>query len=84
MTKPAKLYASLLANPRQTIPFRDFERLLSAFGFRLDRTRGSHCHYIRPGVREVFTINPSGKDAHRYQVQALLDLVEAYRLDMPE
>jgi len=51
MTKPAKLYASLLANPRQVVTFRDFERLLEAFGFCLDRTVGSHRHYVRPGVR---------------------------------
>ena len=43
MTKPSKLYQRLLSSGGVgTISFRDFERLLSAFGFELDRTVGSH------------------------------------------
>jgi hypothetical protein len=40
MTQITKLYAGLLANPRSTLSFRDFEALLGAFGFELSRTRG--------------------------------------------
>ena len=38
MTKPSKLYEQLLANPGTIISFRDFERLLEAFGWQHKRT----------------------------------------------
>lgn len=80
MTKPSKLYELLLANPATIISFRDFERLLGAFGWEHKRTRGSHRHYLHPQVHTVLTINPDGKSAHRYQVRLLLELVEEYGL----
>lgn len=58
MTKPAKLYEQLLAKPSMIISFRDFERLLEAFGWVLRRTKGSHrimctraCRSCRPLIR---------------------------------
>ena len=45
MTKPSKLYQQLLANPGTIISFRDFERLVHAFGWEHRRTKGSHRHY---------------------------------------
>lgn len=66
MTQIAKLYAGILTNPAGTISFRDFERLLVAFGFTLDRTKGSHRQYIHPNVPFVLTVLPEGKDAKRY------------------
>lgn len=83
MTKPSKLYASLLANPARLISFRDFERLLIAFGFEHDRTVGSHRHYVHARVPHILTINP-GKDAKRYQVRRMLDIIEAFGLSMDE
>jgi predicted RNA binding protein YcfA (HicA-like mRNA interferase family) len=84
MTKPSKLYDQLLANPGTTISFRNFERLLSAFGFELDRTVGSHRQYVHPDLRRTFPIQPSGKDAKRYQVREFLELVEHYGLHLTE
>jgi predicted RNA binding protein YcfA (HicA-like mRNA interferase family) len=63
MTQIAKLYAALLANPRARISFRDFERLLRAAGFRLDRTKGSHRHYVHDAVPWILTVLPEGKGA---------------------
>ena len=40
MTRIAKLYAATVANPRYSLSFRDFERLLTAFGFGLVRATG--------------------------------------------
>ena len=80
MTKPDKLYQQLLASTSRTISFRDFERLLRALGFALDRTVGSHRHYVHPNVPPVLTINSDGPDAKRYQVRRLLELVEQYGL----
>ena len=80
MTKPSKLYEQLLANAGTIISFRDFERLLKAFGFEHKRTKGSHRHYVHANVPTVLTINPDGKSAHRYQVRLLLEFVEEYGL----
>lgn len=80
MTKPSKLYEQLLANPATIVAFRDFERLLEAFGWAHKRTKGSHSHYVHPDVPAVLTINPDGKSAHRYQVRLLLEFVEDYGL----
>lgn len=82
MTKPAKLYEQLLANPSKIIGFSDFERLLEAFGWEHKRTKGSHRTYVHRDVPAVLTINPDGKSAHRYQVRLLLEFIEEYGLDM--
>ncbi len=82
MTKPDKLYQQLLSSTSRSASFRDFERLILAFGFRLERTRGSHRHYVHPKVPTVLTINPDKAQAHRYQIRLLLELVEAYALSI--
>jgi predicted RNA binding protein YcfA (HicA-like mRNA interferase family) len=82
MTKPQRLYEQLLANPGTIVSFRDFERLLEAFGWEHKRTKGSHRTYVHANVPAVLTINPHGKAAHRYQVRLLLEFIEEYGLDM--
>lgn len=82
MTKPDKLYQQLLQSSSRSISFRDFERLLRAFGFELDRTVGSHRQYVHPSLQRAFPVQPSGKDAKRYQVREFLELVERFALHM--
>ncbi|MES2445293.1 MAG: type II toxin-antitoxin system HicA family toxin [Pseudomonadota bacterium] len=82
MTQIAKLYAWLLANPGASISFQDFERLLRAFGFTLNRTVGSHRQYVHPRVPRPLPVQPSGKDAKRYQVREFLDMIERYDLSI--
>lgn len=84
MTRPDKLYRELLASTSRTISFRDFERLLRAFGFELDRTAGSHRQYVHPAIPRSFPVQPEGKDAKRYQVREFLELVERYGLHLAE
>lgn len=84
MTKIEKLYGRLLANPRQSIAFRDFEKLLSAFGFEIARTRGSHRQYVHPKVPRPLPVQPETKDAKAYQVREFLELIEQYSLYMGE
>jgi predicted RNA binding protein YcfA (HicA-like mRNA interferase family) len=84
VTKPEKMYARLLSGPRPVIAFRDFERLLSAFGFTLDRIVGSHRQYVHPKVPRSFPVQPAGKDAKPYQVREFLELVETYGLHIEE
>ena len=82
MTQIAKLYDRLVANQRLTISFRDFERLLLAFGFELARTTGSHRQYVHAKLTRPFPVQPEGKDAKRFQVREFLELVEEYGLYM--
>ena len=80
MTKPDKLYRQLVESNSRSISFRDFERLLRAVGFELDRTVGSHRQYVHPAVPRAFPVQPSGKDAKRYQVRDFLELMRRYDL----
>jgi predicted RNA binding protein YcfA (HicA-like mRNA interferase family) len=80
----SKLYEQLLDSAARTVRFRDFERLLRAFGFSLDRTVGSHRQYVHPKVPRSFPVQPHGKDAKRYQVREFLELVETYGLHIEE
>ena len=76
MSRTLKLYLAVLANPRGTLAFRDFERLILAAGFVLMRERGSHKAYKHPEVDRLLVIQPRGKDAKPYQVGEFLDMVE--------
>lgn len=80
MTRIDKLYERLLANPRVTLSFRDFEKLLKAFGFELARTTGSHRQYVHPKLTRPLPVQPSSKDAKSYQVREFLELVEEHGL----
>ena len=50
MVKSKKLYEQVMASRGRSIAFRDFERLLKAFGFYLDRTVGSHRQYFDDAI----------------------------------
>lgn len=84
MTRTDKLYQQLLSPSSRTISFRDFERLLRAFGLELDRTAGSHRQYVHLAIPRAFPVQPDGKDAKRYQVREFLELVERYGLHLSE
>lgn len=82
--KPSKILENVQRYPRRVISFRDFEKLLTAFGFALQRTRGSHRAYKRPGVPELLTIQPKGTDARPYQVRKFLDMIGQFQLELDE
>jgi predicted RNA binding protein YcfA (HicA-like mRNA interferase family) len=79
MVKHAALLQRLLAGQR-SIAFRDFERILEALGFSLDRIKGSHHIYTHPKLARPFPVQPDGKEAKRYQIRELLELIEEYGL----
>ena len=83
MVKSAKLLQRILYGQRN-ISFREFERILAALGFTLDRTRGSHRQYVHPEIPRPFPIQPAGKDAKSYQIRELLELIEGYGLHIEE
>ena len=83
MVKPSKLYQRLLES-RSSIPFRDFQRILEAFGFTLDRNKGSHRQYRHPLASRPLSVQPRGNMAKPYQVDQFLDIVEEFGLTMSE
>ena len=81
MIKPSKLYARLLTS-RSSQKFSDFQRVLEAFGFTLDRINGSHHQYKHPLASRPLSIQPKGKMAKPYQIDQFLDIVEEFGLQI--
>jgi predicted RNA binding protein YcfA (HicA-like mRNA interferase family) len=84
MTRLAKLYAWILANPRASVSFREFQNLMEAFGFELVRIKGSHHQYRHAQVPGILSIQPVGKEAKSYQIGQFLDMVQQFGLTMGE
>jgi ubiquinone/menaquinone biosynthesis C-methylase UbiE/predicted RNA binding protein YcfA (HicA-like mRNA interferase family) len=61
---------------------RTAARELRAAGFQLKRQKGSHRTYKHPAVPGVLTIQPNGKDAEPYQVDAFIAMVAANGLEL--
>ncbi len=80
MTRIAKLYATVLANPKAAISFAEFEWLLDATGFEHVRTKGSHRQYAHHKVPGIFTVLPDGKAVKAYLVRRFLELVDEHSL----
>ena len=83
MVKASKLYQRLIES-RAPIPFRDFQRILEAFGFTLDRINGSHRNYKHPKASRPLSIQPRGNMAKPYQIDQFLDIVEEFGLTIGE
>lgn len=84
MVKPSKLFSLLLENSNRDVSFRDFLALASALGFVHSRTKGSHQSFAHPKCPKLLVVQPKGKDAKRYQVRELLDMVDEYGLALDE
>jgi predicted RNA binding protein YcfA (HicA-like mRNA interferase family) len=83
MVKSSKLYERLVANPT-AMRFGDFQRVLEAFGFILDRIKGSHHVYKHPLVPRPLSVQPRGNMAKPYQIDQFLDIVEEFGLTIGE
>lgn len=82
MTQIEKLYTQLVAN-RAAMRFADFRRILEAFGFTLDRIKGSHHIFRHPKVSRPLSVQPRGDNkAKPYQIDQFLDIVEEFGLEM--
>jgi predicted RNA binding protein YcfA (HicA-like mRNA interferase family) len=74
-----QLLLRISSNP-DNVDFKDFVRIIEAFGFILKRSRGSHFMYKKPAVPQLINVqNVSGK-AKGYQVKQFLDIIELYNL----
>ena len=81
MASDKKTLEAVLAG-RGVIAFRDFEHLLLALGFERVRISGSHRIYFHPAVGRPFPVQPDGRDAKRYQVRQLKDMISKHRLTL--
>jgi predicted RNA binding protein YcfA (HicA-like mRNA interferase family) len=81
MVRPQRILEKVLAGSK-TLPFRDFEKLLKAFGFRLDRIAGSHRIYTHPRADRPLSVQPRGKEAKPYQVRQFLDMIETHGISL--
>ncbi len=78
MARPEKVLAK--ARQGAVISFREFENLLTAFGFKVARVSGSHHIYWNDKATRPLSVQPDGKDAKRYQVRQFLAMIEEFDL----
>ena len=84
MVKKRKLFDKALHSP-QNIRFKEFVVLLEAFGFRLERVRGSHHVFVHPDTVEILSVQEKkGGKAKPYQLRQFIKLVEQYNLMLDE
>ena len=79
-----RLLRRLASGALQNVRFSDMIDLVEGFGFRLDRTRGSHHVFVHPEVPEVLSLQPEGSQAKAYQIRDFLELIEEYELRLEE
>lgn len=80
---PRKLLEKILAGSLN-ISFRDFRKVVEAFGFRLSRVKGSHHIFTHPSVPELVNLQEVGGKAKPYQMRQFLKLVEEYNLELED
>ena len=62
--------------------FADFCKVVEAFGYRLDRTKGSHHIYEHPGASRPLNVQHSRGQAKPYQIRQFLRDVEEFHLTL--
>jgi len=67
MSQIEKLIARMRARPPEA-DFDDVRRLLEAFGWTLDRIRGSHCHFVKTGEPPLTIPKHGGQKVKRTYV----------------
>jgi predicted RNA binding protein YcfA (HicA-like mRNA interferase family) len=63
MAKASAIYERMQRSPQKALRFRDFERVLVAFGYGCVRQRGSHRVFEHPAVPRPLIIQPRRSDA---------------------
>ncbi len=64
-----------------SLSFAELEAILAIFGFRLDRVSGSHHIFVHTVVSRPISIQPDGKEAKRYQIRQLRDMIAEFKLE---
>jgi len=78
-----KLLKKILSGTKN-INFNDFIKLVRAFGFNLDRIKGSHHIYKKDGVEELINLQNVNNEIKPYQVKQFLVIIEKYDLELGE
>ena len=79
MSRAAKLIRKLSSG--SALSFAELQAILEIFGFRLARVSGNHHIYVHAAAGRPISIQPDGKDAKRYQVRQLRDMIEEFKLE---
>ena len=84
MTGYGKLLARVLKGRSDSnIDFDDLRRLLEHLGF-VERVRGSHHVFVRPGIHDMINLQREGRLAKPYQVRQVRSVITAYGLTVDE
>ena len=78
-----KIYEKLLAGSRN-IRFEDLCKVANAFGYRLDRIRGSHHIFEHPKVPRPLNFQVDCGQAKPYQIRQFLRDVEEFQLSLDD
>lgn len=81
---PDRLLARIRRGETQNVVFRDFVRLIRAFGFELERTESSHQIYSHPRVGLNLNVQPDRGQAKPYQLHELVRMIDRYALTRKE
>lgn len=64
------------------VRFNDLCLLAGAFGFRYDRTSGSHHIYVHAKIPELMNFQNVHGQIKPYQVRQFLSIIEKYNLEL--
>ena len=79
-----KVFLEICAGDRDgNIRFAELRAVLRALGF-VERVRGSHHIFAKPGVAEILNLQPKGASAKPYQVKQVRKVIQKYALASEE
>ncbi len=81
--KKHKLFQKLFSGSKN-IHFSEVETCVTAFGFRLDRIKGSHHIYVHSNIPELINLQNVNGYVKPYQIKQFLKIIEQYNLQMED
>ncbi len=75
VSRLCKLIETLLRLPPEA-KFKDVEKILEEFGWELNRTRGSHHVFTKPGRRPLTVPTVKGRTVKTTYLKKLIELLE--------
>jgi predicted RNA binding protein YcfA (HicA-like mRNA interferase family) len=80
VARQEKTFAQIMAGRSDAnVRFEDLRSLLLALGF-VERTRGSHHMFAKPGIEQQINLQRDGAKAKSYQVKQVRDIIVRYNL----
>ncbi|MDP8228512.1 MAG: type II toxin-antitoxin system HicA family toxin [Candidatus Electryoneaceae bacterium] len=80
---PRKKLQKLLSGSKN-IRFSEVTVVAEAFGFRLDRVKGSHHIFVHQKVPQLINLQNVKGNAKPYQIKQLLSIIEKHNLQIGE